>query len=561
MNKKEKASLENKLNQQKAEFEKTKKEFIHMERLWLDNHAAVLAYHLQKGEACPVCGSNNHPNKAKAPDNSITKEELESFKKQVDDIEDLFRNTLANYNVCKNQLENLKKDLVEYNISEDEVSSKKDQLSKKELNLKKDVEQLEQDRKRIIQLKNAYEKNIEKYKNIVEEVNNLDRQYQNQLTSYKTGIAVYNERIRNIPEDVRSLSALTRQIEQLEFQKRTMQQAWESAQTQLQNMKEMQAKISSDCEHVTNQLEELKLKKLELEKQFNIMLERALFHSEESYNEAKLTATERESLKEKIETYKQTVLTITEQIKELEKQLSNKQKSDLKKLEKELEYFKQAYETKLQKLHLTKDLLNEVNQLKLNMEQAKKRADKYEKQMLLYSDLYDTIRGQNNKKISFERYLQIEYLEQIIIAANHRLTKLSNGQFLLIRSDRKETHGRQSGLALDVYDAYTGQTRDVKTLSGGEKFNASLCLALGMSDIIQTFQGNITIDTMFIDEGFGSLDEETLNKSIETLIELQHTGRMIGVISHVNELKTLFPAVLEVYKTKQGYSKTRFHIK
>src|SRR5690625_5139028 len=127
------------------------------------------------------------------------------------------------------------------------------------------------------------------------------------------------------------------------------------------------------------------------------------------------------------------------------------------------------------------------------MEQTKKRAENYEKQVLLYTELYDTIRGQNNKKISFERYLQMEYLEQIIVAANQRLTKLSNGQFLLMRSDRKETHGRQSGLALDVYDAYTGLTRDVKTLSGGEKFNASLCLALGMSDVIQTFQGNIQL--------------------------------------------------------------------
>src|SRR5699024_12449979 len=94
--------------------------------------------------------------------------------------------------------------------------------------------------------------------------------------------------------------------------------------------------------------------------------------------------------------------------------------------------------------------------------------------------------------------------------ANVRLVDMANGQYKLILSDRKETHGRQSGLALDVNDAYTGQTRDVKTLSGGEKFNASLALALGMSDVIQSFEGNISIEMMFIDEGFGSLDEESL---------------------------------------------------
>src|SRR5699024_12520238 len=121
----------------------------------------------------------------------------------------------------------------------------------------------------------------------------------------------------------------------------------------------------------------------------------------------------------------------------------------------------------------------------------------------------------------------------------------SNGQFYLIRSDRQESYGRQSGLAFDVYDAYTGQNRDVKTLSGGEKFNASLCLALGMSDVIQSFQGNISIQTMFINEGFGSLDEVSLHKSIDTLIDLQQSGRTIGFITHVLKVKAVFTVVLK----------------
>src|SRR5699024_10053216 len=124
-----------------------------------------------------------------------------------------------------------------------------------------------------------------------------------------------------------------------------------------------------------------------------------------------------------------------------------------------------------------------------------------------------------------------------------------------------ETHGRQSGLSLDVNDAYTGQMRDVKTLSGGEKFIASLCLALGMSDVIQSFQGGIHIDTMFIDEGYGTLDEESLNKEIDALIGLQESIIMIGVISHVEKLKTIFTAMLEVTKTKERYSKTDFILK
>jgi exonuclease SbcC len=177
------------------------------------------------------------------------------------------------------------------------------------------------------------------------------------------------------------------------------------------------------------------------------------------------------------------------------------------------------------------------------------------------ADLYSMMKGDNALKISFERYILIEYLDQILHAANERLRGLSDGQFVLLRSDRLEARGKQSGLGLDVYDAYTGQNRDVKSLSGGEKFNASLALALGMTDVIQSHQGGISIEMMFIDEGFGSLDEESLSKAIMTLIDLQKAGRMIGVISHVQELKQAFPAMIEVAKTKEGYSRTAIILK
>jgi exonuclease SbcC len=203
----------------------------------------------------------------------------------------------------------------------------------------------------------------------------------------------------------------------------------------------------------------------------------------------------------------------------------------------------------------------EAERLKSAIVSANERVKELEVRLEQVMDIYQTLKGDNPLKISFERYILIEFLEQILHAANVRLQNLSNGQFTLQRSDRLETHGKQSGLGLDVYDAYTGQNRDVKSLSGGEKFNASLCLALGMTDVIQAHQGGVSIEMMFIDEGFGALDEDALNKAIATLIDLQRTGRMIGVISHVQELKQAFPAVLEVQKTKEGYSRTTILVK
>src|SRR5699024_6918607 len=285
------------------------------------------------------------------------------------------------------------------------------------------------------------------------------------------------------------------------------------------------------------------------------------FESEDMYQQAKIPADIRQELKQKIDQYKQNVATLKYQVKELQEALKGKAKVDLTSFEKHLIELKQAYETAFNQWNQSKEYLKATSTLKKNIIHANEKVKEREKELGMITDLYDVVRGQNQPRISFERYLQIEYLEQIIDASNQRLKRLSNGQFLLRRSDRQEARGRQSGLAFDVYEAYTGQVRDVKTLSGGEKFNTSLCLALGMSDVIQSFQGNISMETMFIDEGFGSLDEESLNKAIDTLIDLQQSGRMIGVVSHVQDLKDTFPALLEVTKTKEGYSKTTFKVK
>lgn len=274
-----------------------------------------------------------------------------------------------------------------------------------------------------------------------------------------------------------------------------------------------------------------------------------------------MAETSHKQLKAEIESYYNNIASLQLLVKDLHEALKDKHKVDLNELKTELDQLKQAFDQAQEQLRQSEQYLQHVRKLQKNIFEANERVTEFERRKNIVADLYDVIRGQNDKKISFERYLQIEFLEQILIAANERLKRLSNGQYVLLRSERQEARGKQSGLGLDIYDSYTGQTRDVKTLSGGEKFNASLSLALGMADVIQSYQGGVSIDTMFIDEGFGSLDEESLTKAIDTLIDLQQTGRMIGIISHVQELKNAIPAILEVNKTKEGYSKTQFVIK
>ena len=172
--------------------------------------------------------------------------------------------------------------------------------------------------------------------------------------------------------------------------------------------------------------------------------------------------------------------------------------------------------------------------------------------------LSDIANGQSVEtgRLSFERYVMAIYYEEIVHAANLRLIQMTDNRYLLKRSTREAKGAGAKGLELDVFDHFTGQTRSVKTLSGGESFKASLALALGLSDVMQQQSGGIQIDTLFIDEGFGTLYAESLEQAIQTLSELNANGRMVGIISHVEELKTRIPAHIKVTHSSSGSKAT-----
>ena len=170
------------------------------------------------------------------------------------------------------------------------------------------------------------------------------------------------------------------------------------------------------------------------------------------------------------------------------------------------------------------------------------------------SRLNDLANGgeQGFKNVTFERYVLGAILDEVVYAANLRLQKMSRSRYSLERSDYTGGGRGKQGLDLAVMDAFTGQSRPANTLSGGETFLASMALALGLADVIQSYAGGIHMDTMFIDEGFGTLDPDTLELAMETLVQLQSSGRLIGMISHVPELKTRIPAHLEVTRGDDG---------
>lgn len=558
--------------QEKQKFEKEKEAaynnmqlavnaYENMERRWLSEQAGILALHLHDGESCPVCGSTNHPKKATEQSDAIDEKELNDLRDKKNIAEKLHVQVEEKWNFYHFQYEQVIEEVKKRGYRSEELADTYSALVQKGKQLATEVNILkasEETRKQTaVNLKNVEEKvdTIQKQKREIE-----IEQHRTEMECMQLRMSYEHDK-KNIPESLQTVQAWKIQFDQAVHELKLMEDEWKKVQEAYQHWQNENIRIQAEQEGASNQYESAKLKKEETFARFMKELEQSGFIDQSTYKEAKLSDAEMDMLQKEIQSYYSSLEVLAKQIEELRAELKDKEYMDITALGEHIKDLEINLDIIKEKRQRAQNAVTYISDLHENIRRIDEQIHEEEKAFQELVDLYEVMKGDNESRISFERYILIEYLEQIVQIANERLRKLSNGQFYLKRSERVEKRNRQSGLGLDVYDAYTGQTRDVKTLSGGEKFNASLCLALGMADVIQAYEGGISIETMFIDEGFGSLDEESLTKAVDALIDLQKSGRFIGVISHVQELKNAMPAVLEVTKQKDGCSQTRFVVK
>ncbi|MEK4254518.1 SMC family ATPase [Ureibacillus sp. FSL K6-2830] len=549
--------LENEWLKATSTYEEVQNIYAQEEEKWLNNQAAILAKSLLPGMPCPVCGSTVHRIEHTASTETVNQTELKKLKATLDEAQQKKFAVQGKLESKRHQLQEIEQKLMQYHAPLKEYQKYVHQLQDiniaiKEKERQKEILTLNKKQIKILQDENAQLVHFRK---------EIERQYHEKHEQYTQNSTILEQQKKLIPEEIKDLSQLQVALQQAISNKQQLKQSWETAQKQYQEANKQVVMNEEAFKQITEQVKHIQVKCQQSKENFHSALLQARFTSTEDFLLARRPEQEIEALQMQYDNYSKELHSLQVQVKEEAEKLKDKEKVDLTEAEKELEALQFNYEKALDELNYSKacekhciDFAEKLERLANNIFQMEEKSNQI-------IDLYNLLRGHNSKKISFERYVQMGYLELITEASNLRLKNLSNGQYYLQVSDRLESYGRQSGLGLDVYDAYTGQARDVKTLSGGEKFNASLSLALGMADVIQSFQGNVQIETMFIDEGFGSLDEESLMKAIDTLIELQKSGRMIGVISHVEELKSAMPAILQVEKLKEGYSKTSIILK
>lgn len=481
------------------------KHYEHMYEAFLKEQAGILAGNLSAGCPCPVCGSTVHPDPAKLSDHAVTELEVEQAKKTraaAEEKRDLAHAAFETEKTEKQKLaQAVEKEEADFVLAQTIAKQQRKEAEQNYVSLQKIAEQI---REKLV------------YPSLAE----AKKQYaamQKALESAEQEIAKKRQKVSELAEAMNTLKG--QKLAEEENQKTAKKLA------------------------------------VKTEKEYAKLLEKSGFISEETYHLAILPERSRSKLEREEKEYESQCLRQQSEQKLLEKQVSGKTYTDTTELNEQLKAEKQALkeaEKTYMELHTAYENDRSVLQ---NCAVYLEKGKKLESEDQVIKSLSKTANGRlsGSAKIDFETYIQRQYFKQIIHEANKRLLTMSNHQFILKLKEEANT-GRKTneGLDLSVYSLVTDSERDVKTLSGGESFLAALAMALGLSDIVERSAGAIHPDMMFIDEGFGSLDAQSRQQAIEVLAELAGDSRMVGIISHVTELKEQIDRKLVVSRTDKG---------
>ncbi|MBQ4529523.1 MAG: AAA family ATPase [Lachnospiraceae bacterium] len=579
-----------------------------LEKLFLDAQAGLLAKDLNEDRPCPVCGSLHHPKLAVIPEKAPEKEELEKAREEVAQWEAKAEQISAQAGEQRIQAGQEAAELVKKFSEEmtEEFSKEKfladeqiylekwsEEIKVQEEKLEKDNQELEAERKKLLEEKKAFEEVTRLIEDVESEKQQLQiilAQKEQELATTEGEKSVQEQQYFSAREEIinfvkgKDMAEYAQKISESNHVLFIVDEILQVLENQLLEFKK---KIQENHERVSQKkaLEENIPKLEEQQSQLAIELQQMAIDLERKYTtieqqnqlveslKEKLQGDSKEETKEKIEIYKSQVLTMEKERREAEntyqtyKTEIGKLKASIETLEsqkkknesiKEEELIQKKQQLEEEQEILSKELKEHYSVMQINLgiyrtvSEHQKTLVQAEQEYVWLKALSDTANGNvvKKRKIELETYVQMAYFDRILKRANKRLLMMSGNQYELKRQEDGENKKEKSGLELNVIDHYNGTERSVKTLSGGESFQASLSLALGLSDEIQASAGGISLDAMFIDEGFGSLDEESLKHAMKALNGLAEGQRLVGIISHVAELKERIDKKIFITKSR-----------
>ena len=544
---KNKVELEAKIDKLKLLRQKQSDLKNKVEELEKNKEKEILNTFLEKlhdGDNCPLCQQKiiHVPEviDVKHEEDTLINKKYEDTNKEIIRLETISSNEQDDYKKLQLQLNEQEK-VINFD-SESELESIKEEKEENEKSLKASLITIEENQ---IQLETLNSKVIELEK-IIESEGDLKEK----LALANSKIEEYNKKVQlNIIDFKEYYKGQEQQV--TEFNNNFKKYTEEKSQLQLKE-KELEIAIKNNKEHIISINSDLE----ELLDKFNNSKLKEYYSDFKEAHEAIEDLKDLKDYKEKVDTYNLAKKSLANNIKKLEKELSKEVKPNLEEIKERVQLQEKKVSDFGKQLAVQKNIYNTNKELYSELYNEFKVWESNIKEVREIITLSNVLSGKTESKKSLETYVQGYYLDLILEAGSKRLLQMSNDRYRFERRIEKAKGGGLQGLDIEIYDVYLNSNRIVNSLSGGELFLASLSLALGLAEVIQNESGGISLETIFIDEGFGSLDSETLDTAITTLIDLQSYGRNIGIISHVSELKDRIRSKVEVY-SENNYAKVR----
>ncbi|WP_345860899.1 SMC family ATPase [Shewanella algae] len=576
-------------HQCKAERQSAETEHQRLQLAWHTGQAAILAAKLQPGQPCPVCGGLEHPAPAEMAQDIPGETELNRARDAEQQATARHEAARSDYRNIKRQTEELQLELqrlsaelqacaaadVMADVKTDAtIDAAMDADSYAKADLTMEIDRLVSRRRQLLNELQQAEAAQTRLNNCRQQLQQAEQQVEQRLKHRETQLqqlqqlreqlslagARKDAALAALPNEYHSLAAeaalelMARQLEQ-------KQSEWQQLKQQQQDINQQYTEAVSQHKALMQALASSREDNARAE-QFAIKAQQTLddalkqsgFAGRQALEQAQLDEAQMQALAEKIEAWRTQRSEQQALLKAMDERLAGQSLPELGQLE-------SLWQQQQQQLAEAEDawqtLNNRMQSLKGTEAQLNKEAlaaQALEQEYALIGTLSDVANGNSHSKVSLQRFVLSVLLDDVLLEASRRLVLMSKGRYRLLRKEDRAKGNKASGLELEVEDAYSSKVRPVATLSGGESFMAALSLALGLSDVVQAYAGGIKLDTLFIDEGFGSLDQDSLELAVRTLMDLQSSGRMIGVISHVSEMKEQISCRIDINKHALGSS-------
>ena len=534
--------------------DKARAEWQSAKSTYFSQLSVVLAGELEEGKPCPVCGSTEHPTKAQAKSEDITKERVDTFEKKKETAEKTFNRLVTQSEHLSHQVTERCEEL---GISPKDIQNEKEKVEENTEAVTEKINILQDEIK-------TEEAAVKQEEALTKELDTLEKKEREAAEGlYKQVSIIENSEVRliEISKEIADLKekqvydSKEQVLELVVTKERAIKETERQEKTTREELNRLQntlATAETERNLTEKRIKELSETEEKLKQTFRERMETSGF--QDDFADAVLQEELVEKRKKEIQTYREARAIHTNAVKEVADFLEKADSVDSK----------EAYETRLTEIEATipeweikrdryiqKTSQNQSAQE--TIQKYQKQSEYIEKDYQLYGELSRMANGaKETDYVSFERYVLGIYFEEILDAANTRLAQMTNNRYEMHKKVEKAKGAGPQGLDIDVFDHHTGKARGVSTLSGGETFKASLALALGLSDVIQSQNGGVSVDTLFVDEGFGTLDSDSLDNAIQTLLDLHEHGRLVGIISHVEELKTRIQSHIIVEKNTSG---------